>query len=291
MSDYSVTFQQSGTADTSRGPSPAIWSDCNWLDIIRGEKPGTVFYDNFVNLPAPPGTLTSEINYLNYKTFATASGTIAGGNSVNSVDLGGGFAILTADATAHSVSLADVYPAYKISGSPSTSGKLWFECRVALYTASASLMGAFIGLAETSLFTLATGVPFSSNTGAAITNGGAMLGFSRPTANTTTASTVYSDRATSFTTIGSGEVTGMSAYGFTKLGIKYDPLDPSGKHLRFYQDNVELTSYLTNTTIAATTNLKAGSLGLMVNIVGAATASNALYLDWWRVAQYYPGVR
>jgi hypothetical protein len=297
VADYSVTFLESGTLDTSRVASPAIWGDCNWLDIERMEPSrlgqGYKHGDDFVDLPLAP-TLTTQIAFGRYKAFATSGETISGVSSVNSVLTPGGIVQFTVGSSANSASMALAYPCFAITGDSSTSDKLWFECRLAISSIVASRLGFFVGLAETQLFTLATGVPFSSNTGAAITNGGAMIGFNKTAANTTTASTVRSDRATSFTAIGSGEVGGtgtnaLAAYTFVKLGMKYDPRDKDGRNVRFFADNYELPTALKNSDITGTTNLKAGGLNFLIATVGgSAVSSDATFLDWVRIAQRVP---
>lgn len=299
MADYSVTYGETGTVDTTRVPSPAIWRNCNWLDFERGENSrqgqGTQpFMDDFLFFPLA-GTQTTQIGFGNYKIFATSSSSIAGVSAVNSVDLGGGILDFLVDASTHSASLAQAYPGYKVTGDPSTGDKLWFECRIALDSVTTNVAGLFVGLAETSLFTLATAVPFTSNTGIALSNAGSFLGFNKPAVNTTTMNTVYNDRATSFSILGTGEVGSTTLAGavaantFTKLGMLYDPNDRNGRNVRFFQDNYELTTAMTNTQIKATTNLKANSLGIMMSVVGgSAASSNNVYLDWWRIAQLYP---
>ncbi len=275
-------------------PSPAIWKDCNWLDMERadlsrlGQGPAP-FFDDFTKLPLAP-TLTTQIAYGQYKAFATSSSTITAVSAVNSVDLGGGIAQFLVDASTHSASLGDSYPGpYKITGDPATSDKLWFECRIALGLITTLHAGLFVGLAETSLFTLATAVPFTSNAGTAIDASGAMIGFNKTAAQTSLMHTVTSDRATSFTVVGSGEVTGVAANVFTKLGILYDPRARDGRNVRFFQDNVECATALKNSDITTSTNLKANSLGLLIAVVGGSAASNdKVFLDWWRVAQQFP---
>src|SRR5439155_21491776 len=120
------------------------------------------------------GTQTTQIAWGNYKVFATSGAAVTPVSVVNSVDLGKGILALTHAADNDSASVAQAYPVFKISGSKTTSGKLWFECRIAVKSLLTLRNGFLVGLAETNLWTLATGVPFNADA-AAITNGAAFL--------------------------------------------------------------------------------------------------------------------
>lgn len=288
MAFANVSLDKNGTADTFRVPSPAVWGaanigvsrGCPWEQLRSQEKAGLAVYDDFADLPLAP-TLTAQAAYGRYKAFATAGSAISGSSVLNGVDLGYPMLQLTADTTAHTSSLAIAYPGTLMTGVNTTSGGFWFEVRLAISSIAASHSGFLVGLAETNLWTLATGVPYSANTDA-ITNGAAFIGFNKPVANTTTWNTSYSDRATALTPIGAGEVTGIAAFGFTKLGMVYDPANVK-RAVRFFQDNVELPTAFTLANILARTNLKANSLAPVIAHVGAASAANeVLAASFWR---------
>jgi hypothetical protein len=284
---YQVDVRQNrGAALSKHSHSPAIWYDCPWESINNGEVGGVTHFNDFDSMPLIP-TETTQIAYDRYKVFATASGTVVPVLTVNSVSVDKGVLSVAPDASAHSASLAQAYGNYKVSGDKTTSNKLWFECRVAVSTNGivTNRLGWMIGLAEVDLWTLATGVPFSSNAGA-ITNSAAFLGFEHLPADTTQIRTAYSDRATAFTEVGSGQGV-LAANTFTNLGFIYDPFYPDNtKRVRFFQDNVELTTGVSQTLLTGFTNLNANSLGLIVAAVGgSASSSDALYVQWWRAAQ------
>ncbi len=178
-----IAHAQNKTANTSRKASPAIWSSCPEDDLRQNRSLvlGTIFEDDFDKMPLPP-TLTTQIAYSTYKAFATSGNTLAPVSAINSVDVGGGIAAFTHGSSGESVSLAQA-PAYKITGLSTTSGKLWFECRIAVKSVLTLRNAFFVGLAETNLFTLASGVPFATNAGNP-TADGAMLGFHRLGAGT-----------------------------------------------------------------------------------------------------------
>lgn len=280
-----VDFLANKTALTDRGISPAIWGTCPIQDIRAGKIDGWFIEDDFVDLPLAP-TLTTQIAFGKYKAFATSGETISGVSSVNSTDTPGGILQMTVGTSGNSASIAGAYRAFRMSGNTTTDGPLWFEARVAVSSILTLRAGLFVGLAETAGFTLATGVPFSSNAGNP-TSGGSLFGFQRLGAGTSTLSSAYTDRATSFTAVGSAEVTGLTAYGFTKLGIFYDPAARDATRMvRFFQDNAELSSAMSKTTLQALTNGDANSLNVMAAVVGGSSvSSDALFIDWWKCYQ------
>lgn len=293
-----VDFLANKTALTTRGYSPAIWGTCPVQDIKAGTLDGIWVEDDFNQMPLI-GTQTTQIGYDKYKVFATANAAVTPSSAVNSVQLSNGILALTHAADNDSASLAQAYPAFRVSGDAATDGPLWFECRIAVKSLLTLRNGFLVGLAETDQWTLATGVPFNGNA-AAITNAASFLGFNKwEIVSTTPAATTglpggintsYSDRATSFTQLAADAAIMSAAFAFIKLGMVYDPKarDPN-RMVRFFADNVELSTAMTRTQLAATTNLKAKSLGLIVASVAAASVStDATYLDWWRCYQLTP---
>jgi hypothetical protein len=270
-------------AISKHSASPNIWYDCPFDDIRNGSISGLAYFNDWDLMPLI-GTQTTQIGYMDGKVFATSSSNVQPTLTVNSVDLGMGIVQFLADTSAHSASFA-IEESYKIPGANTAVGKLWFEARIAVNTVAVNRANIMVGLAETSLWTLATGVPFSSNAGA-ITNSASFIGFEKLAGDTTQLHTAYSDRATSFTEVGTNQGT-LAANTFTNVGFTYDPNDSDNtRRIRFYQDNLELTTAISQTTIAGFTNLNAHSLGLIAACMGgSSTTSDSLFIDSWRVAQ------
>jgi hypothetical protein len=269
-----------GSADTNRNPSPNIWGDCPLLSIIDGSIAGTYFIDDFVDYPLI-GTQTTQIAHGRYKVFNTGSGTVVGVSAVNSLEIGKGVLDIAVDTDGDSGSIAQSYPSFLLT---STAGKLWFETLLCWTPITTNGIGFFVGLAETELWTLATGVPFNASD--AITNSASAIGFRKPEDDLTTFDTVYSDRATSFTNIGNAEGSVDAAYQWTKLGMVFDPNAPAADRIRFYQDNVELSTKVTNAALIALTYLDANALGLILAVIAdSAGTSGHVYPDWWRCVQ------
>jgi hypothetical protein len=286
MTVKTIEFPSQPLPDTSRAHSRTLWRDCPWDQLLSGEKDGIAFFDDFNSLPLAP-TLTTQIGFGQYKGFATSGATITQIGVINSVALGGGYLDLHHNADADSASLAQAYPSYMLTGLTSNSAKLWFECRIACKSLLASRNSFFVGLGEVNLFTLATAVPFTADT-AAFSNAGAVIGFYKLMAQTTAGqiNTVYTDRATGFTTLGTGEALLPAAFGFVKLGMIYDPQNKDGNVVSFFANGVKLGTSLTATQLTATTNLKANALGLMIaDVAGSSVSTDETYLDWWRCAQ------
>lgn len=290
-----IDFLKNNSADTNRQFSPAIWADCPWNSIVDGSIPGLLFYDDFQDFPLI-ATQTTEINHGKYKIFATASCSVSRVSAVNSVEIAGGALSTSLAATANSATLAQSYPSYLLSGLTATSGKLWFEACVAVDVVTANAHGFFVGLAEVEQWTLATGVPFSSNTGLAITSGASAVGFNLPCNGLGQVKTVYSDRATSFTAVGATDPSVMTAFAFTKLGMSYDPKrtgssssQPNTCAIQFFQDNVMLPTGITSAALIALTNLDANAVGLIfATIAGSSVSTGLSFMKYWRCAQLLP---
>lgn len=280
----SVRYNGGLTADTSAGPSGALWDDCPWDQIQRDPNFGYGFFDDFCHNPLIP-TETSQAAWKNYKVFNTGSGVVAPVSAINSTETGGGILGITLDTDNDSGTIADAYPAYYLSGSASTSGKLWFEARIAVHSIATNMVSVLLGLAETDLWTLATGVPL--NGGDAITNSASFIGFQRAEDGLGVVNTVYSDRATSVTNIGASEGT-AAANTWVKLGIVYDPT-LSTDCVKFFQNGIQLATSLSRADLVAMTNLDANAVGLMLaTVADTAGTSATTYMDWWRIAQLRP---
>lgn len=271
--------------------SPAIWATCPLPFIKKFYPEGYVRWSP--EQCSLIGTQTTEIAgpIPGTKVFSTASGTVNPVSAINSVEKWGGAIKFNTDTDNDSASLAQAYPTFRLSGLPSSSNRLWFEGCVAVNTLLVSTCGFFLGLAETEQWTLATGVPF--NGGDAITSGASAIGFRKGEDALGVVDTVVSDRATSFTNIGDDEGLISAAYTFVKFGFTYDPgpgkdYNPN-RIIRFYQDNLELTTAISKSTLTGYTNLDANALGpIFAMIADSAGTTAECYLKWLEVAQLPP---
>lgn len=286
MAMNNIQFQRNLSSVATRRPSPAIWGTCPVLELIENPGRGIYFYDDFRSMPIAP-TLTTQIAFgARYKAYAASGCTIAPVTAINSVETMNGALEITMDTDNDEASIADTYPSVYITGSNTTSGKLWFECCYQQSAIVTNLASTFFGLAETDLFTLAANVP--NNSGDAIDASGAILGFRIEEDGLGVVDTVVSDRATSFTNIGDTEAGTLAAYTDRKFGFVYDP-DKTSDCITFYANNVACATKYTRTQVLATTNLKANPLGLIWSVAAdSAGTTFKSYMKWWRLAQLFP---
>ena len=268
----------------ARSYSPNIWADCPLDDIRNGVLPGAWIEKNGWSTFPLAGTQTTQIGFDDYKLFATADGTIAPVSAINSVECIGAPLAFTCGTTSdnESLSLAQSYPSFLLSGLTTNSGKLWFEAEIAVSSIATNTIGFMLGLAETEQWTLASGVPF--NAGDAITNAASFIGFRKEEDGLGVVDTVFSDRATSFTNIGDAEGS-MAANTLIKYGMVYDPKQ-TDDCIRFYENGVQLTTEMSNSTLTGKTNLDANALGVIAAVI-ADSAADAVkfYLSRWRCFQ------
>ncbi len=277
-------------ADTSRERSDSIWGRSRIDECRNNRQKGFLIEEDWASFGLI-GTQTTEISAngggAGWKVFNTGAGVVKHVSSINSVIVQGGALENSLDTDNDSGSIAQSYPKFRLSGDPTTSGPLFMEWCYTQNSVVTDLAAGFFGLAETPLWTLATGVPF--NAGDPITNGAAALGFRITEDGLGLVDTVKSDRATSFTNVGDDEAGTMVAYTFAKYGMVYNPYD-SANMITFYLNGVPLTTKISKTTLQATTNLKAGALGLILaNCADSAGTSFKSYCKWVQCLQWYPG--
>lgn len=273
------------SADTTRKRSDIIWSRSRRAEILEDPNVGIYLYDDFSDLPLAP-TLTTQIAYGKYKAFAASGCTLTKVSPVNSVEIPGGALAASIDTDNDSVSLADAYPSFRMSGDKNTSGLLMFECCIAQKSVATNMASSFIGLAEVELQTLAIALPL--NAGNSPTADGAMIGFRLEEDGLGVVDTVYADRATSFTNIGDTEGGTLVAYTFRKLGFVYDP-NETDNCVTFYANGVPLATRLSRSALVALTHLDANALGrLMVTCADSAGTAHDFYMKWWACEQHFP---
>lgn len=269
--------------------SPAIWGHCPLAYIKKYYPESWVRWD--ASRMSLAGTQTTQIAgpIPGTKVFASSGGAVDAVSAVNSVEKWGGAIQFGVDTDDESASLAQAYPTFRVSGDKDTDNPLFFEGCVSLSSIATNTVGIFMGLAETELWTLAAGVPF--NAGDAITNSASAIGWRKEEDGLGVWDTVVSDRATSFTNVGDAAVTVSAANTFIKLGMLYNPLDKD-RCVRFFADNIEMTTALTRAAVQAYTNLDANAVGPLFALIAdsGGTAVKA-HLKWLEVAQLPPQVK
>lgn len=284
------TYGSAFTADVSSGVSNNLWQQgggCQRDQIRNGYTRGVYFDADYDNVPLS-GTQTTEIQgFGGLKWFN--SGTLKNrfSSTINSVETAGAFLSIPLDADNGSGTIAQSSQPFFLSGDENTSGKLWLEHRMAFTGILTNGIGWVMGLAETNLFTLATGVPL--NGGDALTNSGSFIGFNKLEDGLGVINTVKSDRAAAAPTIiQAGVATLTAAFTFVKMGMFYDPSNAT-ECITFYVNGIKQTTVVSKATLVATTNLKAHSLGFMfASVADSAGTTSESFLDWTKIYQLVP---
>jgi hypothetical protein len=282
-----VGYKGATNPDNSRGPSPSIWSSAG----ISGWEPGvgSHFFDDFKEpgLVVPTLATPTAADLGNgYKAYNTGSGTVTYPSAFNGTEYNIGILAMNVDTAADQGCIMRYGRPLYLTGLPSTSGKAWFEARIATTKIATNDVQLFVGFGETDNLTLGESVPLADAD--AVTNTAAFIGFQREEDGLGVLNTVYADRATSFTEVSATEAT-IAALTWTRIGFVYDP-NNSAKCITFYQDGVELATGITAAVLKALTYLDANPLGFTAAIFADSSGTaSSLYLDWIRYAQLEVG--
>jgi hypothetical protein len=280
-----VGYKGATNPDNSRGPSPSIWSSAG----VEGWQPGVGhhFFDDFKEQPLVVPTITTVASLGNgYAAYNTGSGTVTYPSSFGGTEYNIGILAMGVDTAGDQGAIMRYGRPLFLTGSAATSGKAWFEARIATTQILTNDAQIFVGLGETDNLTLGAAVPLGDAN--AVSNAGAFIGFQREEDGLGVLNTVYADRATSFTEVSATEAT-IAAATWTRVGMVYDP-DNSAKCIKFYQNGVELATGISRSTLTGLTNLDANPLGFVASIFAdSAGTSSYLYFDWIRYAQLEVG--
>lgn len=271
--------QGDNTPNTDRGPSPFIWGDCPWMEIMSDPGVGYGEFHEFMDANlgiTTTGTQTAWQNGLRYNGTNT-TGSIATGDAV------GGVVALSNTTDDHYVAIGSGNAPYQISRS---HGKLWFEARIKTSTVTDAKHDIVVGLSELTAF--AAGVPLTTAGALADKN---FVGFQRPESARTTAGTgggimnaLYKADGVASVTLASDAAT-LTADTYVKVGMVYNPSD---YYLRVYVNGIEVAS--SSKLIPATADgadfpndTRLCWLFAIMNATGTSPGSSSI--DWVRVAQ------
>jgi hypothetical protein len=277
-----VIQYQSSSADTARGPSPALWGDCPWLEIqgqVAQGRGGYAFFDDFLIGGITP-TITTAISMASGDVGYAAFG--SSGATITYDDVAGGAIVLTEATANESVTLYTEQHPFSITAN---AGKFWAEARVKVGDI-VTLANSFLwGLMDTTAVTAV--VPLTADGVTADIN---YVGFMQPEGDTTTYNASYKADGGSITEVEvNGAVGALVADTYVKLGMKFDPssaMTGTANQMRFFIDGVPLATDKTipdNTGTDFPADIRMGPVISMA--VGAGTATDTLTMDWWRYAQ------
>ncbi len=258
---------RSSSANTDRGPSPAIWGSCPVEQLMAGTKDGYHFFDDFLGGPRVAAGAEGAVGG-DYRGFADTGGTVAVGDEV------GGTLVLSSDGDNEGASFRLSNAPFQISRS---HGKLWFEARIKSSTITDTKHGIFLGLLEDVALTAT--VPIAADGTLADKN---FVGFHRLEGDGDAVDTVYKADGVTQVTVAADAVT-LVADTYVKLGMIYDP---TNFKLTFYKNGVALADTKTIPSAAGTDFPNDVRLGLVVAVLNATgTTPGNSEIDWWRCAQ------
>lgn len=272
--------QYSGTsvADASSGLSN-FWADCPIEEIIRGDRRGIHFFDDFESFGLP-GTQTTEINLGRYKVYNTGAGTVKTNKFPNSTgDQAGGVISMLCDTAGDQSVIGTHACPFSLS---STALKLWFEARIATTSIATNMTQIFMGLGNNADVTFGAAIPLADAdaTGTAV----ALLGINRLEDGLGVLNAAYTDEAATYTNIQAG-VGAIAADTWVKVGFTFDR-SKGANCIEFYVNGVKGSTPMTATAIAALTHLDASGLGpVFAQFADSGGTGNYAYLDWWRCVQ------
>lgn len=265
-----------------RGLSPRLWGKVNGQSLAPdGQTNAFLIGDDFLNFGAiAPGisgtTAGVENGYGYYVDTATSACSISQMATVS----GGAINIALGATDNHEAWLTSGGNTGVLGAISDTAGsdKLTiFEARI-LVGQITDVYNLFVGLSEEGLA--------AANTAA--DSGGAMaskdfIGFNVSESAGETLNFVYRKAGQSLVTPIAGVQT-LAASTWYKVGFIYDPEAEPAKKIKVYVDNVEQSTYVTATNIAAATFPDGEELAFLIGGKNNASAAN-FACDWWAFYQ------
>lgn len=305
-----VEYATELSADTTRGPSQAIWKDCPVLQLIENPGAGMYFFDDFLltgQIPVATGG-TSVTNMGQWGLYCSQGGLLT------DAALEGGVISLGSDGDQESVTIASLAGSYRITTTSTLAlnGKLWFEARVAFGTITTTKMDVFVGLSDklTTSNLMVNTIPISTTDDTLSTTPN-LIGFHKKSGASTEINFVYQLAGgtavypTGLTTLmntitGAVLVAQSGQTGFVKLGFLFDPnatplvinTASTGQTvgviarplIRVFVNGLQCGTFLTSVNVAGTA-FPTGFMGPVYSVMQTATGANQGLLDWIRVAQ------
>lgn len=257
-----------------RGLSPRLWAHVlGQASSPDGFSNAYVAGDDFLSFG---GTVTSNVGTYSggYKSYEDT------GDSISQIATDvGGHIVLTTDATDNDeVWMQSGYSTGVLGKIASSSAKkLVFEARVKVSKIT-NTGNMFVGLAQEGLAAADT-----------ISDSGVIadkdyIGFAILEDDGDALKFVYKKEGqTAQTVLTYG--TAIAADTYYKLGFVFDPDEVPSKRIKIFVDNVEQSTYVTQTNIAAATFPAGEELAFLAGVKNGSGAIHALTMDWWNFYQ------
>lgn len=306
----SIDYKMNAAANTFRGPSAVIWSDCPVLDFIEDPSKGMYFFDDFLMCGSAITTSAYKNSVGQWATYqdATTGGTMLDGTAE------GGVLKVGADGDNEEVTFTSQTGAFRLvtTSTLAMNKRLWFEARVARSSVTATKGDMFVGLALPALSSniTASGQIISSTDNTLNTT--SLLGFHFKGNGPTEVSFAFClsggtvNYPTGMTTLMNSCTAAVNTAGaFHKVGFLFDPdglpslitsataRQTAGavrkKLIRVFVDGQECATFLSSDDVANATANQAFPTSFMcptfsiMNQTGSTP--DTLSVDWIRVAQ------
>lgn len=263
MGQYS-SYQDNITADTSRYPSPGIWSALDALSEREGRTVGV--WDDFATFPVTWGT--TEGNWSRYKTFGSSGAAGADGDTV------GGVLKMTEATDDEGMTLATTGLPFQIIN---TGGMLGFEARIACSTINNAAGGMFVGLADQ--ITYSVGEPIT--TGGVILTTGNYVGWYRVEADGDQLDAIAQEDSETLVTVKADAHT-LVADTYVKVGFLFEPVK---KLVTYFVNGVPLSATKAVSDTAGSAFPNDVRLGMVFGFTSGATTPSVWSMDWWKCYQ------
>jgi hypothetical protein len=264
-------------ANTS-GLSPRLWAKV-YGSIMAPDGGDRLVWasDDFLTLMSAD-TASDLLSEQNYTTVADANCTIT-----QLADESGGVLALTSDGTDED----EIW----VSGGDGTGGLGFisdtagadfltvFEARFKVSTIADKAMSTFVGLASPGLGAVETKVDATG----ALKADKAFIGFDTLLDGDGLDFVYQAASQTVQTKIADAHT--LVADDFVKAGFIYDPSASASKRIKVFINNVEQSTYVTATDIAAATFPDAEILTFLAGFKNTTAVASELALDWWAFAQ------
>jgi hypothetical protein len=268
-----------------RGLSPRLWSRLNGSAMSPdGASNVYAFFDDFLNFGSivASGMVNGYYGYIEDDATAGAIQNIA-------TAVGGVLKMLTskdaADGDNHDTTLitgGNTGAMGVISNTAGSDKMLLFEARFKLASVTDGDGSFFVGMCEEGL-AAANGV-IADSTGHVLASKD-LIGFLVTEDNNDSLKFVYRKAGQAAQTVFTYG-TALAANTWYKVGFAYDPKAPASKRITVYIDNMEQSTYVTATNIAAATFPNGEELAVVASLKNSADNDpQVAYLDWVGFAQ------
>lgn len=266
------------TADTGRGPSPALWANFPSLEIIKYPERGTYRFTDFDNagLLTSPTTEAALVG-LGLSGFGSDAGSatagISFGNATYSTTTNdAGTLILSNTTVNHATSVRSAVTPYRMSKG---YGFLAWEARLKINTVATNEVAFFAGFMEDTALTV--NVPLLAGSTFALADKN-VVALHKPVANTTTFNSTYKADGVTAGVVNTG-IGALVADTYVKIGMTFNQFGDN--KLYFYVNNLRQGTGKVVPDNTGTDFPADKALGWAIAMaVGSGASDDSMTIDW-----------